>query len=633
MKIAYQHLLKFFKQKPSIEDLSNRLFQLGHEHEIENNIFNMEFTPNRGDCLSLLGLSRDLNIFFQSNLDLPIYKKNISSLNLNFNNQEKNKCPEISFLNIEIDGQISEYKDYLQNYFDDLKLNKNNFFTDISNYIAYELGQPTHCYDFSLLDKEITLNINKSNSKFKTLLNNTIDLNGPDLIFSCKDEIINLSGVVGGMSTSCTKESKNVLIECAYFKPDSIIGRAIKYNINSDASHKFERGTDPKCHDKVLRRFIQIVNDHAEIIKLELFTESNNDFKQVELDFDLDKVNNILGLSVSETDYKNYLMKLGFNIEKNIQVPSYRNDIKNQNDLAEELARMVGYDNIPTRSINLNHISQRFNSTNHDQIKAFLVDHGFTEVINSTFCSIKSPSSIKVDNPLDSNRENLRINLIDSLATNIIYNEKRQQDSIKLFEVSDIYTTGTNSYKKKLAIIVSGRRGQNYVDFSKKLDKKYLCEVFQEMNMNIEKDILSIDRETLNSKIKTPIFAIELNIDDVSKNFKNYIPINKISSHFIKYKPISEFPSSIRDFSFSVKDSSKISELIHSLSDAKSEIIKSSYMFDFFENKKTNESKIGFRFIFQSQFKTLTDKEINDEINPIIESILSIKSVSLPGIS
>ena len=145
MKIAYQHILKFMEDKPDIKDLSMKLFQLGHEHEIENSIFDFEFTPNRGDCLSLHGLVRDLNVFYRTNLDIHTYDENIPPLNLNFINQVEEQCPQISFLNIEIDGKISKYKDYLEDYFNDLKINKNNFFTDISNYIAYELGQPTHC--------------------------------------------------------------------------------------------------------------------------------------------------------------------------------------------------------------------------------------------------------------------------------------------------------------------------------------------------------------------------------------------------------------------------------------------------------------------------------------------------------
>ena len=189
MKIAYKHLLNFLVDSPKIEDISKSLFQLGHEHEIENSIFDIEFTPNRGDCLSLLGLARDLNVFYETNLDLDLDDNEIPQLRLDFINNAKHKCSAISFLNIEIEDKIQPYKDYLESYFEELNLNKNNFFTDISNYIAYEMGQPTHCYDFTSLDKEIILTDDVEENKFKTLLGNEINIEKSDLVFLNKRNI------------------------------------------------------------------------------------------------------------------------------------------------------------------------------------------------------------------------------------------------------------------------------------------------------------------------------------------------------------------------------------------------------------------------------------------------------------
>jgi len=634
MKIVYEHLLNFLVDKPDIEELSSKLFQLGHEHEIDGSIFDMEFTPNRGDCLSLLGLARDLNVFYQTDIDIPIYKDQIGLLNLNFINQAQEKCPSISFLNIEIKGPITNYKDYLENYFKDLELNKNNFFTDVSNYIAYEMGQPTHSYDYSKVGNDITLKANTGDYKFTTLLGNSIDLNSSELVFTSEEKIINLSGVIGGLDTACTSTTTNALIECAYFKPESIIGKALKYNIHSDASHKFERGADQTCHEKVLRRFIQIVNDHVEIKKLELYKDKSCNFKETELDFDLKKVNSILGVHVDAKEYKDSLIKLGFEINKKIKVPSFRSDITHQNDLAEELARVIGYDNIPSASIDIMGEPKEFSSSYEDKIKSFLIDQGFIEVINSSFTSvIDNDYSIKVDNPLDSRRGHLRTSLQNSLIENIIYNENRQKDSIKFFEISDVYTFNQGLKKeKKLGVIVSGRRGHNNLDFSLGLDNKYLKELFQKINFDITKYIINIDRTKFNSKVKTPIFLIELKIEDLDRNIRNYKTKEIPLSNFIKYQPISEFPSSYRDLSFSVKDSSRIIEIVNTLDSVESRIIKNSFMFDYYENKKINETKIGYRFIFQSNKKTLTDIEINDEIEKIMDLALSIKSVSLPGL-
>ena len=140
MKIAYKHILEHINSKPSINELSEKLFQLGHEHEIENDIFDMEFTPNRGDCLSVIGLLRDLSVFYKTDLKIEKYTDRIKTLELDFKNNAKNACPKISFLKIEISNQnIKPYKGKLKSYFDDLDCKKNNFFTDISNYLSYEM--------------------------------------------------------------------------------------------------------------------------------------------------------------------------------------------------------------------------------------------------------------------------------------------------------------------------------------------------------------------------------------------------------------------------------------------------------------------------------------------------------------
>ena len=632
MKIAYEHLLNFLEEKPSINDLSDKLFQLGHEHEIEDSIFDMEFTPNRGDCLSLLGISRDLNVFYKTNLDLPVYKKNVPLLDLNFINTAEDSCPQISFLNIEIKNQEFKYRNYLENYFTDLKLNKNNFFTDVSNYLAYEMGQPTHCYDFDEVGDDITLTKNKKNTKFTTLFENVIELKDSDLVFTSEEKIINLAGIMGNKDTACSNKTTNALVECAYFIPEAIIGRAIKYNLHSDAAHQFERGTDPKCHENVLRRFIEIVSDHTEITKLELYSNNNYDFNEQELQINIDKVNRILGLDISKIDYINSLSSLGFEVDQVIKVPSFRSDINHQNDLAEEIARVIGYDNIPIKSINLKQKENNIEFFIEDKIRSFLIHNGFAEVINSPFCSVSNSVSIKVDNPLDSNRMFLRTNIIDSLLENLIYNENRQKNSIKFFEISSIYTSDKSIKKQnKIAIIISGRMGQNYKEFSKKLDHKYLSDIFKEININIDNDIKIIDRKTINSKLKNPIFTIELELNSLAQSFSEYSYKYETPVNFIKYKPISEFPSSFRDLSFSIKDPTKIGDVINTLSNIKSEILKNLFMFDFYENKKVNEIKIGYRFVFQSYNRTLTDIEIDNIIEEIVDSVLLIESVSLPG--
>jgi phenylalanyl-tRNA synthetase beta chain len=637
MKLAYKHIINALGEKPSIDALSQKLFQLGHEHEIENDIFDVEFTPNRGDCLSLVGISRDLGVFYKRNHDfLKFYEDPINKLDINFINEQKNKCPNISFLNIEISGDISQYKDYLEDYFIDLNINKNNFFADVSNYISYEMGQPTHCYDKDALGHDLILKDNPSKSLFTTLLGQKIEISDGDLVFTSNDEIVNLAGIMGGDTTACKESTKNVLVECANFNPEFILGKSIKYNLQSDAAHKFERGTDPKCHEDVLRRFVQIVSDHTSINKLEIYSLSSST-DSIKLDFNPDLISKILGTQISQDNLIKSLTGLGFEVNDNIIIPSYRNDISHQNDLAEEVARVLGYDNIPVKNFvikNGHKKNNKLSKFNEEAIKFFLVENGFSEVINSSFTPQSTPVSIKVDNPLDINRKYFRTNLTSSLIENVLYNEKRQQDSIKLFEISDIYSIKDDLIKeRRIALIISGRQGHNYFDFAQKLDKKYFKNLFSNMGINdVETNIVTVDRNKIASKVKTPIFAVELSIKDLFDNTIQHQTRSNLLEHFVKYQSISEYPSSYRDLSISIKDSDFTQSLNTTIQNIESPLIKERFVFDFFENVKNQEIKIGYRFVFQSHIKTLTDVEIDAEMQLITKAILSIKSVSIPGL-
>ena len=641
MKIAYEHLIKFIPSRPSIENISEKFFQLGHEHEIENNIFDMELTPNRGDCLSINGLLRDLSVFYEITPNNEIYTDDIKSLDLNFVNNSQEACPSISFLKIKIQGEVSAYKGIFQDYFDDLDVNKNNFFTDISNYISYETGQPTHCYDAEKVTSLISLETSIEEYEFKTLLDKTIKLEDENLVFVQNDEVINLAGVMGGSSTACSKDTKSVIVECAYFNPENVIGQSIKYDIKSDAAHKFERGVDPLCHEKVLRRFLKIVDEHATIKNVEIFKRDYMSHNSTEIPFSIERINNILGLSCNSEELQDYLTKLGFNIDKNkIIAPSYRSDIKTENDIAEEVARVIGYNNIPTQPIKIpkpsNTSAKNLELLEHN-IKTLLISEGFFEVINDPFVNHETNNSIKLDNPLDSGRKNLRINLEKSLIDNLLYNERRQQDSIKLFEITDVYYIEKKELKskRKLGIICSGRVGKNYLDFSRKIDNKYLTNILEKFNKKISFNPHLINRDELETKLNDKIIYLEIDLNEL-ENYdfdildKEKFILNK--NNFKKYIPISSFPSSVRDLSFAVADKEKYLDLQNLLLDYKDILIKEIFVFDFYHNENKDEIKIGFRFVFQSNSSTITEGEVNNIMNEIIEKALSIPSVEIPGL-
>jgi len=634
MKIAYSHLVRHINDGPSIDELSNKLFQLGHEHEIENKIFDMEFTPNRGDCLSINGILRDLSVFYTINLDQDIYDEQISDLSINFENLSKEICPKISFLKIEVDKLPSLYKGALEEYFCDLSLSKNNFFTDVSNYLSYETGQPTHCYDSDSIKGKLTFQEHNGNKEFESLLGKKINLTEKNSVFLLNNEVINLAGIMGGLSTACSSDTTSVIIECAFFRPESVVGKSIKYGINSEAAHKFERGVDPECHERVLRRFVKIISEHANIINLELISHKYEESQLHLILIDVNKINKIIGININIDEYIEYLLRLGFLVKGNyIEVPSFRSDIKTQNDLAEEVARVIGYDNIPRSEIKIPaNASKRNNIEN--KIRYFLLDHGFYEVINSPFVNVSSEYSIKVDNPLDSNRRFLRTNIINSLVDNLLFNERRQKDSVKLFEISDVYSAEGNLQKsRKLSIIASGRVGLNYQEFSTKISIKYLSTIFAEILPNITFDFKTISRDKLDTKLKSEIIYLEIDVEMLSDDVLHYVELSKPAKEFIQYKPISELPSSYKDISYLIRNYSKVEELQNLIFNFKHEILKDIFIFDYFKNNKKNEIKIGFRFIFQSKDETLTSSQIDKVLNDIVSMSLEISEIEIPGLN
>lgn len=630
MKVLYKDLIKFISETPSKEILSEKLFQLGHEHEVHGEIFDMELTPNRGDCLSLIGIARDLNVFFGKSNHLEIFEDDIKSLDLDFKNLSQDACPKISFLEVEIDGKISEYKPYLKNYFSVLANNKVNFFTDISNYLSYELGQPTHCFDKDSINNQLVFENKTCNQELETLLGSKINIKDQNCVFSINNKIISLAGVVGGMSTACSSKTTKVLVECAYFNPELIIGKSIKYNLISDAAHKFERGVDISSQEMVLRRFIRIVQDHANIKSIKIKTFTNSVSRKNSIPINVDKINKILGTTLNDDNYSEYLQKLGFSVTNAIEAPSYRHDIETQNDLAEEIARVIGYNNIPSQPIKFDNI----NNKNQDILTSlgiFMTQMGFTEVINYPFSSQKEKNCIVIDNPLDSNRQNFRTSLKESLIENLLYNERRQKDSIKLFEVSDIYSVENSSIRqvKKIGLIISGRLGNNYAEFSKKLDSKYLKNLLNEFNKNF--NIEEISRDDLSTKKSDPIFYAEACVDDINSEFLKGEEINKPDINFIKYNPVSQYPSSTRDFSFAITNLSKVSEIINYFEQLSDETIKDTFIFDFYKNIKTNSIKIGYRLVFQSTTKTLSEKDIQKKVTEVLDPVLKMDGVSIPG--
>ena len=218
------------------------------------------------------------------------------------------------------------------------------------------------------------------------------------------------------------------------------------------------------------------------------------------------------------------------------------------------------------------------------------------------------------------------------MIKNLLYNERRQQDSVKLFEISDIYVK-PNSKKRILGVVASGRVDKNYLDFSKKINNNYLDSIFNDSSIKDKLKLIDISRESVKSKLKNQIVYGEMVIDSSLKVDRQASDENNTKIKDYKYLPISEYPSSTRDISFSIKDFSKLKILDEVIDSFRHELIKEIFIFDYFNNTNTKEIKIGYRFILQSKQATITDSEVNEVMNELISKALSINSVSVPGLA
>ena len=450
---------------------------------------------------------------------------------------------------------------------------------------------------------------------------------------------------MGDESTSCSEDTTKVLVECAYFKPEEILGKARQYNLNSEASYKFERGVDFLAQEQVLRRFIAVVADHAKIKSLALKTEQRK-VDRTEVEFDSERLNKIIGTELTEKEQKNYLNSLYFMTDDKVEVPSHRSDVDQLNDLAEEITRMIGYDNIAPKALALPVKAKKIEANFEELCRDYLVNNGFFEVVNFPFNDNQDDSAISVDNPLDKQRSKMRVCITKSIKENVVFNQNRQKDSIKLFEFSDIYTKDGN--ENKLAVIVSGKTNKNFKEFNAQLDYSYLKglikTIFSEIlgkELNFELDqsqnydlyekvycdeehigrIGKLSKEFVGSKTKTPVFSFE-------------IATNNLKLPSKKQNRISDFPASYRDLSFSLDSHENLGELATLIKKYKesSELMVDCFVFDLFENKKQNILKVGYRFKFQAIENNITDEETEAVMNPLIKESLQIDGVNIEGL-
>ena len=458
----------------------DKSYQLGTsygESLIDDFLYEIGLTPNRGDCASVKGIARELGAKISKSLNVPSIEYNKSKFeskkNWDLSNLEREQdCPLILGREFHIEqNAASPY--FLKNRLTKIGINPHSALVDITNYILFDIGRPLHVFDLDKIEGNLKLRRAESNESFLGLDNKTYNLVEKDLVIADDVKIISLAGIMGSLNSCVDKNTRKVFLEIAYFDPDLISETGKRHNILTDARYRFERGIDKNG----LKDGMDIATDM--IIKYcgGCFSKELIAGKKIEknsaIKFRTSSYRNIIGYNLEEKKQLEYLRNLGFEIEKEenffiVIAPSWRHDIYHENDLLEEIARLDGYDKIPYENLTKeNKMLNSFIPTSTNlgiDIREKLAYSGLNEIKSFTFISPKKiiPESsdiqeLKISNPISSELSVMRNSLYPNLLDAVSLNYSKGMDSFLIFEIGDIFKgTDYHNQEKHVSIVLSG---------------------------------------------------------------------------------------------------------------------------------------------------------------------------------
>ncbi|MFD2229014.1 phenylalanine--tRNA ligase subunit beta [Alkalimarinus sediminis] len=460
---------------------------------LNDRMIEVDLTPNRSDCLSIAGLAREVGVLNKILVDKPKINAVVPTIKDTFpiNVDAPACCPRyigrvIKDINVNAESPL-----WMQEKLRRSGLRSIDPVVDVTNYILLEFGQPMHAFDLDKLSGSINVRMANDNEKITLLDGQEVELRSNTLVIADEAQALAIAGVMGGEYSAVSENTTNIFLECAFFEPISIAGKARSYGLHTDSSHRFERGVDYKLQSKMIERatelLLEIVGGNAGPISENVSTSDLPSRELVELRYA--RVESLLGLKIDKTEVEEILTRLGLHVDKLtkdgwlIKVPSYRFDISIEADLIEEVGRIYGYNNLPVTqpvgSLALKPCDESI--TPIADIQNHLVTLGYQEAITYSFVDPElqqkldpENEGIALANPISADLSVMRTSLWTGLLKALLYNQNRQQDRVRLFE------TGLRFVKKgddidqspMLAGVVSGSRlpenwtgGRDSVDF------------------------------------------------------------------------------------------------------------------------------------------------------------------------
>ena len=632
-------------------------------------VIEINITPNRGDCLSVRGIARDLAAAGLGKLKENTLINNIAGTfeslvkwEKDFKGDEEYICPGVAgryFKNV----VNKESPLWLQQRLKAIGLRPISSLVDITNYITYDLGRPLHVYDADKIKGNLKMRFAKEKETCLTLDEAKYECRTDMIVIADNDKLHGIGGVMGGLDSGCSLDTKNVFLEVALFDPISVTKAGRYLKLQSDARYRFERGIDSSSIDWGVQAATKMIIDlcGGEVSKTVQTNILNTNVKQI--NFNTDKVTSLGGVEISIKEQKNILESLGFAVQEQnniliITPPSFRPDIHDEADIVEEILRIYGFDKIPLTDIQDKDSKKNIlnpNLKSFYKIKRVIANQGYLEAVTWSFmdkqvAKLVSDNVIEIKNPISSDLNVMRPSNVPNLLHAINLNKSKMINRGKLFEVGPIFSESLEDRQTNVATGISyGNISEgNWNSNSKDIDvfdiKADLMRILDSLNTPIN----NLNYEKIENKIFHPGKSSSLRIGkNIIANFGELNPIllksmniqNPVMAFEVFTDALGQFQnkktSTIaafdnnpfqmveRDFAFLFPNSVKADEIISKIKKIDKKLINKVSIFDVYEGDKIakDTKSIAIRVLLQPLEKTFNDEEIESLSTQIIDVI------------
>jgi len=664
MKVSYNWLKEFVDFQITPEELAHKLTMAGLEvEEIEklsdDTAIDIGVTPNRSDCLSIRGVAREISAI----LGIPIKDIPVTI------EKEEGEGPSVEIENAELCPRYSSRvimgvkpgpsPAWISKRLEACGIRATSNIVDVTNYVLLELGQPMHAFDLdSLAGGRIVVKPAGDVSTFTTLDDEERKLNNDMLLIWDAEKPVAVAGVMGGKDTEVSDSSVNILLESAYFQPSSVRRTSKILGLSSEASYRFERGIDKETVTLAMDRAAQLITEIAGGHVTKITDNYPEPYEPAAISVSFNKINAVIGVEIEQAFVEKTLNSLGCKTERageglTVIPPSFREDIKRDIDIVEEVARLYGYDNIPSTFP----IMQMSAAPEHKlqelikSLKSSLVKSGFSEVINFSFLNPelldklnlsdddRRRSLIYIKNPLRMEDSAMRTTLIPGLMNNISTNLNRGERELRFFEVSRVFLKTDQKLPDEIAQLVAvyhkdnsktlwGSSHDGFYDLKGAFENIFAG--LKISNLKFVKDSTQAEPYLHPSKScsilagNKKVGAIGVLHPSVTEAFdiKGDVTITEVydiqdllnvSSARTAFVTLPKFPYVERDLALVVNDDVTVDAVRDVVDSVETDIIESVNLFDVYKGKSISEGNksLAFTIRYRSIEKTLTDNEVD----------------------